>query len=62
MGQLIRFGRRIPLPSSVGILHELLNAQRDADARGIDGGRSILPKTDPEAAPPKLEIVAPPQG
>jgi hypothetical protein len=32
MGDLIRFGRRVPLPSSVQVLHDLLLMERNEKA------------------------------
>ena len=48
MTDLIRFGRRVPLPSSVQILHDLLALERNDEAPKPNGGAKIGAKTDPE--------------
>ena len=58
MAQLMRFGRRVPLPSTVQIIHDLLvmeqndNAHRATPAEGAGTA---------SASPPK-EIGVPPRG
>jgi hypothetical protein len=47
MTQTHRFGRRIPLPSTVQIVHELLvfSAQEDARRRQVEGASSSTTAT-----------------
>ena len=49
MTDLIRFGRRVPLPSSVQILHDLLVMGRNDNAVKPDIAPPIKAKADPEA-------------
>jgi len=48
MGDLIRFGRRVPLPSSVQILHDLLAMERSETPSQTNGLQQIAPKSEPE--------------
>ena len=50
MGDLIRFGRRVPLPSSVQILHDLLAMERSETASQTNGLQQITPKSEAETA------------
>jgi hypothetical protein len=60
MKQLMRFGRRVPLPATVQIVHELLLAERNDNARqateAADAG-----KADADRGYPAKDIGAPPQ-
>ncbi len=67
MGQLIRFGRRVPLPSTVQIVHDLLVAQRDENAQlkakaTRDSAQDGPPAAGPDASPPVAAIPVPPRG
>lgn len=60
MAQLIRFGRRVPLPSTVQVIHDLLVMEQNDNARKA----SLTPdagKADRDAGPPAKGIGAPPQ-
>jgi hypothetical protein len=48
MGDLIRFGRRVPLPSSVQILHDLLAMERSETTSQTNGLQQIAPKSETE--------------
>jgi hypothetical protein len=65
MAQLIRFGRRVPLPSTVQIVHDLLVMQRDEAERlkAAQDGQAPegLSKAEPEMAPQAAAIYVPPQ-
>ncbi len=66
MAQLMRFGRRVPLPSTVQIVHDLLVAQRDENAQRAkeakDGPKDGPSQGDPESAPTPAGIRVLPQG
>jgi len=62
MGDLIRFGRRVPLPSTVQILHDLLVAQQNDNAHRANIARDARSSIDPEIGPPTPKIYVPPQG
>jgi hypothetical protein len=49
MGDLIRFGRRVPLPSIVQILHDLLAMERSETAFQTNGLQQTAPKSETEA-------------
>ena len=55
MGDLIRFGRRVPLPSTVQVLHDLLAMERDEKPSELDGAKRVEAKTEPE---PGQEAIA----
>lgn len=48
MGDLVRFGRRVPLPSTVQILHDLLVMARNDNASQPNGAQAFKAKADPE--------------
>ena len=50
MSDLIRFGRHVPLPSSVQILHDLLAMERSETASQTNGLQQITPKSEAETA------------
>lgn len=58
MADLIRFGRRIPLPSSVQILHDLLALGRKEQSSKPLGGAEIAakPAREPEALSKALPV------
>jgi hypothetical protein len=56
MSQLMRFGRRVPLPSTLQILHDLLVAQRDDQALPGQAGQIAPPPEPASAAAPSLVI------
>jgi hypothetical protein len=61
MKQLMRFGRRVPLPSTVQIVHELLVAQRnDTAQRAIEA--KDAGKGDRDSPPVLEDVLVPPQG
>ncbi len=60
MSQLTRFGRRVPLPSTVQIVHELLVAQRNDTAQQGSEAKGVAGKADP--ALPFEEIRVPTKG
>jgi hypothetical protein len=47
MSQLTRFGRRVPLPSTVQIVHELLVAQQNDNAQTSNAGEDAADKPAP---------------
>jgi hypothetical protein len=59
MNQLMRFGRRVPLPSTVQIVHELLVAQQNDDARQAKEAKDAAaagqpgPRTEAIRVPPQ---------
>jgi hypothetical protein len=63
MTQTHRFGRRIPLPSTVQIVHELLvfSAQEDTHRRQLEGAPSATTAATTEIWQGRLEKTAPPQ-
>ena len=62
MAQLTRFGRRVPLPSTVQIVHDLLVAQQNDNAAGANTAKDGRSNIDPEIGPPTEKISVPPQG
>ncbi len=62
MGQLIRFGRRVPLPSTVQIVHDLLVAQQNDNAQQLEAANDVASTIGPETRPPIAEMRVPPQG
>jgi hypothetical protein len=62
MSQLTRFGRRVPLPSIVQIVHELLVAQRNDNEQWADEAKDAAGKADLELGSSREEICVPPQG
>jgi hypothetical protein len=62
MGQLIRFGRRVPLPSTVQIVHELLVMERNENARQPKGAEQVKSTTDSETGTTNAALRVPPQG
>jgi hypothetical protein len=61
MADLIRFGRRVPLPSSVQILHDLLAIGRNEKAPPPIGGPKIAAKAPPERETSASTLVDPPK-
>jgi hypothetical protein len=61
MGDLIRFGRRVPLPSSVQILHDLLAMERSETASQTNDLQQLTPKsaTETDVSAPTLLNPAP---
>ncbi|MCI4678942.1 hypothetical protein K9U39_08790 [Rhodoblastus acidophilus] len=51
MAQIIRFGRRVPLPATVQILHDLLVMERDEKAR-----LKAAPEPRLNASPPGVTL------
>ncbi len=62
MAQLTRFGRRVPLPSTVQIVHDLLVAQQNDNAARTNPAKDGRSNIDPEIGPPTAEIRIPLQG
>lgn len=62
MAQLTRFGRRVPLPSTVQIVHDLLVMQQNDNAARANTAKDGRSNIDPEIAPPAPEIRVPTQG
>ncbi len=62
MGQLIRFGRRVSLPSTVQIVHELLVMERIKNAREPDGAEQVKSTTDSETGTANAALGVRPQG
>ncbi len=62
MGQLIRFGRRVPLPSTVQIVRELLVMERNKNARRPNGAEQVKSTTDSESGTANAALRVPPQG
>ncbi len=58
MGDLMRFGRRVPLPSSVAILHELLVMGRNDNKPEPDISRETEAKAalEPEISAPTQSL------
>lgn len=52
MADLIRFGRRVPLPSTVQIIHDLLSIERNEKAQTPHGSKDAQSGADPETRPP----------
>ncbi|MCW2276131.1 hypothetical protein GJ654_17595 [Rhodoblastus acidophilus] len=61
MKQLMRFGRRVPLPSTVQIVHDLLVAQRNEEARKATRVENAG-KADRDSGLPAKDSGAPAQG
>ncbi len=62
MGDLIRFGRRVPLPSSVQVLHDLLVMERNEKTSQPDSPEQIKAKSDSEMGVASAALRIPPQG
>ncbi len=60
MSQLVRFGRRVPLPSTVQIVHDLLVIQANENVRPDVPADAPSVKTDPETGSKPAALVAPP--
>jgi hypothetical protein len=53
MAQLMRFGRRVPPPSTVQIIHELLVMEQNDNARGAIPAKDAGTADRISASPPK---------
>ncbi len=62
MGQLIRFGRRVPLPSTVQVLHELLIMERNEKTSRPNSAEQLKATSDFETGTPNAALRVPPQG
>ena len=62
MSDLIRFGRRVPRPATVQILHDLLIIERNEKASQTGHFDPVKTKADPEMATPASALRVPPQG
>jgi hypothetical protein len=62
MGDLIRFGRRVPLPSSVQVLHDLLLMERNEKASAPNSAASTKPTDEPKSTTALDAPRAPPEG
>ena len=62
MGQLIRFGRRVPLPSTVQILHELLMMERNDKTSRLNSVVQVKATADSGTGTANAALRLPPQG